>query len=166
MSIYQVDFFGLVQDAIADPAPFGLTNVTEPALNSGSPVTNADEYMYWDSDHFSTAFYGVMASEAAASILNAPSFLPADFDRSGTVNFADFLVLSNSFGNIVDPAGATPDLDGSGRVDFPDFLILSSTFGQSVATVSAVPEPTACNSLILGGLTLGLLRARRFKLQL
>jgi len=67
-TIYEVDFFGLVQEAIADPAQFGLTNVTGQALNSGNPVPNADEYMYWDGDHFSTAFYGVMANQAAAAV--------------------------------------------------------------------------------------------------
>ena len=90
-----------------------------------------------------------------------PSFLPADFDESGTVDFADFLFLSGMFGNAVDPAGTNPDIDGSGIVDFADFLVLSGTFGQSAGAAAAVPEPTALSLIMFGGMLLGLVRRKR-----
>ena len=56
----------------------------------------------------------------------------------GSVDFADFLNLSASFG----AAGGwvDGDFDGDGVVQFPDFLILSGNFGQKSETF-AVPEP-------------------------
>jgi hypothetical protein len=49
-----------------------------------------------------------------------------DIDGSGTVDFADFLILSKNFGT----AESQGDLDCDGRVGFADFLILSAHFGR------------------------------------
>lgn len=58
--------------------------------------------------------------------------LPGDVNRDGMVDFADFLLLSGSYGDEVEPnTGA--DFDGSGVIDFPDFLVLSQNFGTSAA---------------------------------
>ena len=89
------------------------------------------------------------------------SDLAGDIDANGEVDFADFLVLSNSFGSAVDPPGTNGDLNGDGNVDFPDFLILSGNFGQSATTVAAVPEPTGLVLLLFGVGILGLARQRR-----
>ena len=51
-----------------------------------------------------------------------------DTDLSGTVDFADFLLLSASFGT---PAGwQGGDFDGDGLVNFADFFQLSGNFGR------------------------------------
>ena len=72
-----------------------------------------------------------------------------DADLNGSVDFADFLALSNSFGG--DGGWAAGDFDGNGSVAFADFLALSDNFGTSAsAEVSAVPEPSACWLFILG----------------
>jgi hypothetical protein len=52
-----------------------------------------------------------------------------DIDANGTVDFADFLILSSEFGSESEQS----DLDGSGMVDFADFLILSANY-QTVGT--------------------------------
>ena len=52
----------------------------------------------------------------------------ADFNGSGTVDFADFLSFVSVFGK----ADATFDLDGSNQVDFGDFLIFVQSFGKSL----------------------------------
>ena len=71
----------------------------------------------------------------------SPASLRGDTDGNGTVEFADFLVLSGRFGQA---GGFTDgDFDGSGTVDFADFLTLSSAFGQGAqGSLSAVPEPS------------------------
>ena len=53
--------------------------------------------------------------------------IKGDFDRSGSVDFFDFLLFAAAFGR----TDAEPrfDLDGSGVVDFPDFLIFVENFG-------------------------------------
>lgn len=55
--------------------------------------------------------------------------LNGDVDFSGSIEFADFLSLSDNFGNAADWRGG--DLDADGVVGFPDFLILSDNFGKS-----------------------------------
>lgn len=51
-----------------------------------------------------------------------------DVNFDGTVNFADFLVLSANFGK-QETTWAEGDFDGNQRVDFADFLALSAHFG-------------------------------------
>ena len=48
-----------------------------------------------------------------------------DIDLSGTVDFADFLILSNNFGT----ESSHGDLNDDGIVNFADFLLLSSNYG-------------------------------------
>ncbi|MBK34763.1 MAG: hypothetical protein CME26_04425 [Gemmatimonadetes bacterium] len=56
--------------------------------------------------------------------LSSPAQSPADFNDSGKVDFADFLLFAGAFGT-TDPAF---DLDGSGSVDFTDLLAFSAAF--------------------------------------
>jgi phospholipase/lecithinase/hemolysin len=48
-----IDAFGAVDEAVADPALFGLTNVTDPCLPPGSttPCADPDQYLFWDDLH-------------------------------------------------------------------------------------------------------------------
>lgn len=80
-------------------------------------------------------------------IADVAGSLNGDADLNGTVEFADFLSLSNNFGK--DGGWAEGDFDGSGGVAFPDFLLLSNSFGQSVGAVSSVPEPNAQMLLVI-----------------
>ena len=73
---------------------------------------------------------------------------PGDVDLTGKVGFADFLVLSQHFG---EPGGwAQGDFNGDSTVDFADFLTLSANFKSSARAV-AVPEPSS-NHLLLWSL--------------
>ena len=85
--------------------------------------------------------------------------LRGDLDGNGNVEFADFLAMSNNFGNEV-TSYSDGDVDGNGTVEFADFLALSTNFGQSAAA-SAVPEPSSMLGLALGMLCVGALRQRR-----
>jgi hypothetical protein len=84
-----------------------------------------------------------------------------DLDGNGTVEFADFLVLSANFGNEVG-SHTEGDIDCSGDVAFADFLIMSANFGSAVgADTAAVPEPSGLALFSVAGLLVGLLRRRR-----
>ena len=50
-----------------------------------------------------------------------------DLDLKGSVEFADFLILSTNFGQSA--TYAEGDADGDGMVGFADFLLLSTNFG-------------------------------------
>ena len=83
-----------------------------------------------------------------------------DLDGNGTVEFADFLVLSANFGTEVS-GHSEGDIDCNGTVDFADFLALSANFGSTVAGSQAVPEPMGLSLLASGVLLIGLLRRKR-----
>jgi len=110
----------------------------------------------------------VLSEEEVASLWEAAQadFTPVtctpnmgDIDGNGTVELADFLVLSTNFGG---PGGAADgDADCSGDIAFADFLILSQNFGQSVGGAQAVPEPQSATLLFVAAMGLTLVRRRR-----
>lgn len=68
--------------------------------------------------------------------------IPGDANLDGAVQFEDFLIVSDSFGQ---PGNwARGDFNHDGTVGFPDFLVLSTNFGQAFPQrVEPVPEPTS-----------------------
>jgi len=56
-----------------------------------------------------------------------------DANGDGVVDFADFLLLSSNFGQILPTVdkGSNGDLDQNGKINFADFLILSAEFGNT-----------------------------------
>ncbi|HLJ95280.1 MAG TPA: SGNH/GDSL hydrolase family protein, partial [Gemmataceae bacterium] len=50
IQILRLDVAALLQQVVDDPGSFGLSNVTDPALdpNTGAVVANPDEYLFWD----------------------------------------------------------------------------------------------------------------------
>ena len=84
------------------------------------------------------------------------SRLLGDSNLDGEVNFLDFLVLAEHFGQ----AGgwAEGDFNGDGELDFLDFLDLANNFGESAP---AVPEPTTSLMGVFGILGLIGFRKRR-----
>ena len=52
----------------------------------------------------------------------------SDFNRDGTIDFADFLLFVGAFGS----SESQYDIDGNGAVDFPDFLMFVQVFGKKV----------------------------------
>lgn len=82
-----------------------------------------------------------------------------DTDGNGTVDFADFIVLSRNFGQAAS-THTEGDIDCSGTVDFNDFITLSSNFGGTTES-QAVPEPGGATSILAGCLLLLLLMRRR-----
>lgn len=87
VTIYQYDFFGLVQSAVTNTAVFGFTNVTDPAFSNGVSVPNPGEYLYWDEAHFTTAFYQLMGKQAVLTIVQP------DFNTDGQFDVADLNLL-------------------------------------------------------------------------
>ena len=70
-----------------------------------------------------------------------------DVDMNNEVDFADFLALSDSFGQEVEPSTGA-DFDGDGVVGFTDFLLLSANFGET-RTVPSEPNPAEQTQTIL-----------------
>lgn len=97
VDFFRLDVAELISDGIANPAAYGLTNVTDPAapgLESGQVfydrsriVSNPDHYLFWDDIHPTAAAHAVLAEHALAAVRP-----PGDFDFDGQVNAQDFLL--------------------------------------------------------------------------
>jgi hypothetical protein len=103
---------------------------------------------------------GAVDGGDAAKFLADAKILPGDADFSGDVQFPDFVVLANNFGQ--NGKFSVGDFDCDGTVQFPDFVILANNFGQSFtaaaqtgsAAASTVPEPSGLLLLLSGGMLL------------
>ena len=83
---------------------------------------------------------GSVDGEDHAAWFTLTGTIPGDIDFDGAVAFADFLRLSDNFGQ---PGNyCQGDLTGDRLVSFADFLLLSANFGAS-ADVEHVPEPSS-----------------------
>ena len=87
----------------------------------------------------------VLSSHASVVLQSNPS---PDFDRSGVVDFADFLLFAEAFGSKEgqEQYESKYDLDGNGEIGILDFLIFADNFGKVVTPVLtdlnvAMPSP-------------------------
>ncbi len=72
MHLYRLDAFSLFQAVEADPAAYGLTNVTDPALFA-PPGANPDGYLFWDDVHPTAAAGQIIADAAYRAVAPEPS---------------------------------------------------------------------------------------------
>jgi len=67
--IVRLDAYGLLNDLVADPSAFGLTNVTTACVTPNiQPFTceRPDEFLFWDGIHPTRAAHTIIAQEAAS----------------------------------------------------------------------------------------------------
>jgi hypothetical protein len=82
---------------------------------------------------FNTQASGEVAQEThAVATFSAQAALVADFDGSGAVDFSDFFLFADHFGQSEGDAGwdSAYDLSGNGEVDFSDFFLFADNFGR------------------------------------
>lgn len=86
IEIHAFDVAALAQEVSDDEAAFGLTDIEHPAVPNlslttgaipGDPATwtapaNADEYLFWDDTHLTTAFDEILAQRALTVLSTAP----------------------------------------------------------------------------------------------
>jgi phospholipase/lecithinase/hemolysin len=72
ITIARLDAFRLLNDIVAAPAAFGLTEIASPCLTPSVPPFTCgtpDEYLFWDGIHPSVATHAIIAAEAASVLL-------------------------------------------------------------------------------------------------
>jgi phospholipase/lecithinase/hemolysin len=72
IAITLFDVFGKLDDIVANPQDFGLTNVTEACITPSAPpfaCKKPDEYLFWDGIHPTRAMHAIIANEAAMLLL-------------------------------------------------------------------------------------------------
>ena len=70
-NVTRLNVFPMVNALVANPASFGLTNVTMPCITPNiAPYKcqNPDEYLFWDGIHPTSAVHGILAQAAAAAL--------------------------------------------------------------------------------------------------
>jgi phospholipase/lecithinase/hemolysin len=71
--IIAVDVYTLAEEVIADPAAYGFSDVTNPAFPTA--IAAADEYLFWDPIHPTTATHRLLADAVTAQLVPEPSML-------------------------------------------------------------------------------------------
>ncbi len=75
--VYYFDTYALIDDAIANPAKYGFTNVTDPCFDGVNVCSNPNQYLFWDDFHPTTYadsilaenFYGTVTPEPATLVM-------------------------------------------------------------------------------------------------
>lgn len=72
ITIYRLDIAGFLEDVIANPADFGISNAASPCLNfmsdSGAKCNNPEEFLFWDGIHPTAAGHNALAAIALGVI--------------------------------------------------------------------------------------------------
>ncbi|MBD2072378.1 SGNH/GDSL hydrolase family protein [Phormidium sp. FACHB-592] len=58
----------LYQQAMTEPAKFGLTQVTHACLSGSGPCSKPDQFLFWDSIHPTTAGHRILANTSVAAL--------------------------------------------------------------------------------------------------
>jgi phospholipase/lecithinase/hemolysin len=69
VTIFRLDVFTLLEEAVTNPAAFGFTNVTDPCLTGGPftggiPCATPEGHLFWDAIHPTTAAHAILADHA------------------------------------------------------------------------------------------------------
>ncbi|OHB77954.1 MAG: hypothetical protein A2W31_16355 [Planctomycetes bacterium RBG_16_64_10] len=167
LDIAQLDTFTILERAIAFPAYYGLTNVTEPCPD---PDSSCPGYLFWDDIHPTTAAHAALGHRAM-ELLRGPRAgdmdgdIDVDFDDIDdfVLGLADQLFYEAVYGA---PPSFRGDLDGDGDLDFDDIpgFVAVLTSGHTAPARGApqpTPEPSTLCLAGLAALGLGLLQSRQ-----
>jgi phospholipase/lecithinase/hemolysin len=150
-TFYQLNVADLFSSAIAAPAAFGLTNVTDPAAPGLTPgklfyfgqiAAHPEQYLFWDTIHPTTTVHGILGDVASRLV----GGIPGDFNTNGEVDEADLALWRTGFAaaNAMRRQG---DANGDGHVDGADFLAWQRMLGTNLTApprgsdAVGVPEP-------------------------
>ena len=98
----------------------------------------------------SASYYVDAPNTATVTIADAPVH-PGDANRSGSVDFNDYLILEANFGATSGVTWSSGDFNNDNHVDFNDYLTLEANFGwagmESASMTSADSQPLAQQAL-------------------
>jgi phospholipase/lecithinase/hemolysin len=159
-TFYQYDLTALFNQALANPALFGLVNVTNssaPGLEPGDTsydesqeVPNPNQYLFWDDVHPTANVHAILGRRVLDLF-----FPPGDYNRNVATDDGDYVLLRKGLGTTYQPI---------------DYNIWRAHFGQTTAGgagsgtsdfADAVPEPTTISICLSSFFALVFLSSRR-----
>lgn len=160
LMLFRLDVEALFDDALTNPANFGLTNVTDaaaPGLEIGDSTydvaqiaPNADEYLFWDSLHPTATVHTHLAQRALELFVT-----PGDFNHDGAVDAADYVVWRNELGSQYTATDYDVWRANFGRA-LPAGVDINRTgstppiVGREHIYTSSAPEPSSAWLVIIG----------------
>jgi len=164
LAFFRLDVASLFADAIANPANFGLANVTAaaaPGLTPGASTyntsliaPNANQYLFWDDLHPTATIHSILATRALALV----DGVPGDFNADAVIDATDLAVWQTNFGATGNATRAQGDANADQSIDGADFLLWQRHVTS--AAIAAVPEPQAWLLLVGCAIFSGLQRRR------
>ena len=110
-----------------------LKGVVETLTFEGSLIDTSSEFGALNLELAGAGILGLRVSPDEETVPSLRVLVRrADFDGSRRVDFDDFLLFADVFGQTATGPLKPFDLNGSGRVDFDDFLLFADVFGQTV----------------------------------
>ncbi|MEM9185793.1 MAG: dockerin type I domain-containing protein [Planctomycetota bacterium] len=104
-------------------------------------------------------FAGAEAATLVLDVTIADELMPGDYDRSGTVDAADYLLWRSTFGDPVAMAGDGADGNGDGAVNAADYVVWRDALPVPAAPLAiAAPEPSLAALAVVGLAILGCCR--------
>jgi outer membrane lipase/esterase len=76
VKVFLVDTYSIVNDVVANPSKYGLTNVTTACVGTTSVCSNPSSNLFWDSVHPTAGVHMILA-EAVTATVNAPLVIGA-----------------------------------------------------------------------------------------
>lgn len=144
---FRVDTEALITDAIQNPAAFGFTNVTDPAL--GLTGIDPDTYLFWDGVHPTTQGHQLLADNAATVLFDALSTLPGDLDLDGFVGIQDLNTVLTNWNATVTPGNPLfGDPSNDGFVGIEDLNVVLANWNTGTPPSINVPDPAGYAILI------------------
>jgi len=130
VDVIRLNSFALLNEAIADPTAFGLTNVTTPACTTPSSLictmatlvapNAAQTYLFADSVHPTTAGHKILA-DYAASVIEAPQKIGLLAEAPLQVEQATFRALDGRMMSAVGTARAQNKFDAYAIYDYGNY---------------------------------------------
>ncbi len=68
LNVISLDIFSLLNETVANPGVFGLTNVSDPCVDIGSICTSPDDFLFWDGIHPTTVGHSLIAQLALSKV--------------------------------------------------------------------------------------------------